>query len=1292
MTSGKQLPIYLGTPVEDASRDPCEDCNLKMYGSQCKHQPLVIYNQDGQPVFDSASDRLELLVVADTPSFKDNKAKKFWADESGQSLLRRVKKLGVKNFGVIPAVRCYTGGDIDHNVLTKKYKNSPKFERETPLLRAQKAVQHCKEYTRTAVRELNPKMVLAMGPLATAALDMPGTVPVLRSTPVHPKAGLRAATPDEGVIVTFDRFESSFNDWAFRDTLRDLAKVKVVREHGYASQRGRDDTAVIHTLDTVEKVKKFVNWALTEKFEPHEIMCLDFETENMDVSVETNKLLNVGFTRTCDENVSYVVPLSHPETPFTPEDLAIVFKLLKKLFYSKGASFYAWCGHNTQYEVTMIKLFFDVWLGEGGGIKTLDTMVMLYALDEDRTAKGINKPYALETTAKEFIDFRWYAKSAMKSKRDRLSSESIAAVNEYVGMDSIVTARVVNELLERMQEEGSDADLLRLSTRLYGPGIHYTVDLKLTGQYIDIELLRMLRAENSAIVSRLREIEATFASAPEVAQALQALNQATYGGTGMKPLFKGKANATFSLTSQEHRKALFWDVLELEGANESVDKKFQEKHKGHPLVKLFAEYQSLSKLDSSYLKPLAEWLQSPNSVFDGRVRPNFNLVNTRTGRLSASSPNCYDKDTEILTKRGWVLFPELRDDDEVAQWWPDGHIDFTVPHNVVRQKYEGSMVKLKNQHIDLLVTPNHRCPLRVRRTEKLKVFTADKYPEDHKQHHAGVYSGGNVSVSPEMMTLICAAQADGSWRSDVAQGAMELTFTKSRKIDRLKAALDALGSAVSYTLKPKGEGWRFYISKSPALEHVLDVLTRDKVFTPQWLLSLDRYSLDLFVNEVNHWDGCFTRDNQYTSTVKQNVDIVQIAHTLSDIRSTVNRHSSPQTPAWAIYQTARNYSMTTNIERHFVSYDDMIYCVAVPSSFVVVRRNGVTAVSGNTQQLPRGDSDAKKQIKALFKATKGNVLVQLDFSQAEVRWLGILSGDEALAAKYKKADEIAEKLLLDPTNQELILAKDIDGDLHMSTAIQMYKLDIEWVKANLKLAKKTKRQAAKAVCFGLIYGKSAKSLAADLGISVEEAEEAVELWLSQFPKAAAWLKSQEDFAVEHGYVKSAFGRWRRLPEVQCTNQSVVNRAKRQSRNTPIQSAASDCCIYAACKLRDALRFSEDPKLRQVKLINTVHDSLVAECPADPDVIRAYCKLAKSIFTDRHLLMADFGVDLTVPLAVDFDIGLNWGSMQDYDFTEKALARALHDAEVLRTQPPGTLFDHLKGKGLLFDEQEKRSAA
>jgi DNA polymerase I-like protein with 3'-5' exonuclease and polymerase domains len=600
-------------------------------------------------------------------------------------------------------------------------------------------------------------------------------------------------------------------------------------------------------------------------------------------------------------------------------------------------------------------------------------------MDENRRNDGVVKPYSLETLACELLGFRWYAETAIKGKRDSLSQENIDTVNEYVGIDASVTARLVNVQMDLMEEEGSLHDLMRVAAKLYSEAIRYTSDLTMTGQGIDVDLLRKLRAPDSSIVHRLREIEEQFATAPEVRQAMRVVNQAKHGASAAKPLFKSSATMaqSFSLASHDHRRALFWDVMHLDGAKESVDKAWQERHKkAEPLVADYQEYQQLSKLDSSYLEPMATWLQKLQSA-DGRIRPRFNLINTTSGRLSASDPN--------------------------------------------------------------------------------------------------------------------------------------------------------------------------------------------------------------------------------------------------------------------------------------------------------------------SQQLPRGDTRDKKQIKAMFRAAMGKVLIQLDFSQAEVRWLGIMSGDKALAAKYALASELQEALIKDPKNADLKRRLKVDGDIHMSTALVMYKLPMDLPFTDEKAAKLA-RQKAKTVCFGLIYGKNYKSLAKDLKIEEDEAQEAVELWMSQFPDAAEWLANVDETIGETCLARSPFGRWRRLPEAAASDMSVANRAKRQARNTPIQSAASDFCIYAACKLRRALRRHTDIRLREgTKLINTVHDSLVAEIPAIPEVIMAYATLARDIFTDPRLIEKDFGVVANVPLAVDFDVGVNWGNMSDFDFTEKSLKRALYDAEIIRRSAPGTMFDDVIESLVLYDQ-------
>ena len=983
------LPIFQSAKIEDEDNEPCGGCPLAAQWKdsradiKVKQAPIMRYSVDGSIL--APLDPVDLLVVADAPTYHDNKAQKYWSDKDGTRILAMIKSAvaaaGLQSFAVVPAVRCYPCGEVSHFVLKKKYKGGGfKKDRVTPLEQAEAAVGKCRDYVVRAINTLKPKVTVAMGPIATKALEMGSTVAGLRVLPLHPKPGLALASKREGTMVTYDRSFARTSQWARRDLLRDLReKLPNLLTTGYAFPEGDRSTIDITVLDTVANVRKFVDYCFTSPDIPlDDFLCIDFETEGLELSTETNKLLNVGLSFKSAPDSAFVIPLAHPQTPFSVDELVEVYALLKRLFQAKKARFYAFVAHNAQFETQMIKLFFDVFLGEDGNKTILDTQVIAYLMNENRRNDGIVKPYSLETLASEMLGFRWYAETAIKGKRDSLSQENIETVNEYVGIDAAVTARLIVVQMEQMEEEGSLHDLMRVAAKLYSDAIRYTSDLTMTGQGIDIDLLRKLRAPDSSIVHRLREIEDLFANAPEVRQAMRVVNQTKQGTAAAKPMFKSSATSAqpFSLASHDHRRALFWDVMHLMGANESVDKNWQELHKkAEPLVALYQEYQQLSKLDSSYLEPMATWLQKLQSA-DGRIRPRFNLINTTSGRLSASDPN--------------------------------------------------------------------------------------------------------------------------------------------------------------------------------------------------------------------------------------------------------------------------------------------------------------------SQQLPRGDTRDKKQIKAMFRAAMAKILVQLDFSQAEVRWLGIMSGDKALSAKYALAAELQEALLKDPTNKELKRRLKVDGDIHMSTALVMYKLPLDLPFTDEKAAKFA-RQKAKTVCFGLIYGKNYKSLAKDLKISEDEAKEAVELWMAQFPEAAAWLANIDETIEDTCIARSPFGRWRRLPEAAASDVSVANRAKRQARNTPIQSAASDFCIYAACKLRRALRKHPDPRMRSIKLINTVHDSLTAELPAIPEVILAYATLARDIFTDAHLIEKDFGVVATVPLAVDFDIGVNWGNLSDFDFTEKSMTRALYDAEIIRRSPPGTMFDDIIDSLVLYDQ-------
>jgi DNA polymerase I-like protein with 3'-5' exonuclease and polymerase domains/uracil-DNA glycosylase len=953
------LPIYTSQEVEDADNTPCKGCSLrplwpKMPG--CIKAPIRRWDLAGSD--HKPEDPVDLLIVGDPPTKEDALKDNYFSDELAQDILIAVKEHGYKSIAMVPSVRCYATGTVDPYVLTKKYKGSFTAKKSAKE-RAQDAAPVCKEYTRRAMMTFRPKVTLALGGIAAEVLDKDKSILNLRTTPIHPKPGFNLKPYKTGTIFTLDRGWAQYGGSAKTTLFADLSRLSNITKTGKPTVRGTYNTIVTNILDTTEAVKDFVDFVLTASWPEDTIIHFDYEALNTDYNAKTNRLLNVGFSLSTNEDVAFVVPLYHPGTPFAPQELEEVMGHLRCLFEAKDSHFAGWCAHYAPFEIKITKLFFGVFLQDTGKV-VYDTMNLAHQADENRKKSGISEPLALETLVADKFGFTWYEESKVKDKRDRLVHEPIKLVNHYVGVDAVMTNRLFHQLVEEMTEEGSADDILRVATRLMSDVLLTTCEMSLNGLELDADLLFKLRAPDSSVRARLAEVDDIIQNHPDVKKALEIVEE-----------------TEFNFASIDHRMALFDSVLELDGAEEGQDKEFQERHKNNQLVALFTEHQGLSKLDQSYLAPLGALLQHPNCA-DGRIHPTFNVADTVTHRLSTRDPN--------------------------------------------------------------------------------------------------------------------------------------------------------------------------------------------------------------YANQ------------------------------------------------------------------------------------------------------PRGDTRDKKQIKALVRTRRGRIIVQLDYSQAEIRWWGILAGDPVLAARYRRAAEIEEGLMLSPKDPVLLRAKALEGDLHTSTAISMYKLDPDLVLTDPSYLKK-RRQTVKSLAFGLMYGKNARSLAKDLNIPVEEAEATVDQYLNQFPQAKQWLTDVEEQVIKTGYITTPFGRWRRLHFAKSSDVSVANRAKRQTRNSPIQSAASDCCLYAMSQLRHAMR--KHPLLQNVLLINTVYDSVIAEMDDDPEVIKAYCELAKSIFTDENLLMDDFGIEITVPLQVDFDLGFNWANMEDYNFTDEALHRAIHNARVLREAPTGALFDDLAGTSKLigYDRRE-----
>ena len=256
----------------------------------------------------------------------------------------------------------------------------------------------------------------------------------------------------------------------------------------------------------------------------------------------------------------------------------------------------------------------------------------------------------------------------------------------------------------------------------------------------------------------------------------------------------------------------------------------------------------------------------------------------------------------------------------------------------------------------------------------------------------------------------------------------------------------------------------------------------------------------------------------------------------------------------------------------------------------------LSSTEPNLQNIPvRRELGA--QIRKMFVASPGRVLVDADYSQIELRLLAHIANDETMIAAFRSGE-----------------------DIHAVTASQVF---------GVPLAEVTplQRSHAKAVNFGIVYGISAFSLAQDIGVFQSEAKAYMDSYFAKYHGVRAYMTRVVEQAKADGYVTTLFGRRRDLPERKSSNFNLRSFGERVALNMPIQGTAADI-IKAAMVRVDARMRAE--KL-QARLLLQVHDELIVECPA------AEAETVKAILVDEM----EHVVDYRVPLLVDAKIGASW---------------------------------------------------
>lgn len=313
----------------------------------------------------------------------------------------------------------------------------------------------------------------------------------------------------------------------------------------------------------------------------------------------------------------------------------------------------------------------------------------------------------------------------------------------------------------------------------------------------------------------------------------------------------------------------------------------------------------------------------------------------------------------------------------------------------------------------------------------------------------------------------------------------------------------------------------------------------------------------------------------------------------------------------------------------------------------------------NMQQVPKPNKKIpwRTQVRKLFRAHPGKVLIQGDYSQAEVRWWVQLAKDHKYAEIFRKGIEI-KRLYFDHCDtcticgneQELcpegkILADRViqECDPHRQAAALMHSIDPVQVS-------KEQRQGAKSFVFGSMYGRSVYTIADQIGCSVEEAQSIFDRFMSQFPKSAGWLTEIEEFAAANHYVESPFGRRRRLYAYLSGDRSQIAAANRQARNAPIQEAASSMNLLSACRIYQ--KILELGKANDWAVLALIHDSIIVEVPFEEMEEAIY--MMEGIMLDEQALKNLFGIELIVPMECEFEVGTNLGETYTWGIGEDSM--------------------------------------
>ena len=263
---------------------------------------------------------------------------------------------------------------------------------------------------------------------------------------------------------------------------------------------------------------------------------------------------------------------------------------------------------------------------------------------------------------------------------------------------------------------------------------------------------------------------------------------------------------------------------------------------------------------------------------------------------------------------------------------------------------------------------------------------------------------------------------------------------------------------------------------------------------------------------------------------------------------------------------------------------------------MVTATGRLSSANPNLQNIPIREEEGK-EIRKVFIPRKGNILIDADYSQIELRLLAHFSGCKELVEAYEK-----------------------DLDIHTVTATQVFGVNENEVTQKM-------RRAAKAVNFGIIYGISEFGLSKNIGVDFKTAKEYIDRYFKTYSAVKDYMDANVAFAKNNGYVATLTGRKRYIKELNSANFNLRQFAERAAMNMPLQGTSADIIKIAMVNIHKSLKKHG----LKTKMILQVHDELVLDAPIEEK------EIAESILKEEM----ENAVKLSVPLKVEVHSGKNW---------------------------------------------------